>query len=66
MPKLNDLLDDTTFYHKSNEELIKIAHSYSAAQRDIASKCSENNEFWHHIALADLLTALARRLSEPK
>jgi hypothetical protein len=66
MPNITDLLDDTIFYRQSNEDLIKTAYKFSAAQRDLASNCKEDSEFWHHVALADLLSALARRLAEEK
>jgi hypothetical protein len=48
---------------RSREQLIADAARFAAAQDDLAGRCSEDSQHWHHVALAMLLREMASALS---
>lgn len=57
-------MSNVPFDRMSLEELMLTARRYEAAQRDLAAKTNEDFTYWHHFALAQLLSELVERLSE--
>jgi len=46
----------------NNSTLVFQAEIFATAQNHFAEQATENKDFWHHLSLAELLRALAKRI----